>query len=172
MKRLSLALVLVGLAPHVAAQGIDPKNVLIEHVYIATEGAEDVPVNLLVRDNKLELLSKDDIPVPDGCVALDAAGGFLIGNLTLGEPPSFIILDADPRVDMEVFLDTQSHAVYAVYKGELRKNTLQYATSEILVAKPARRGWHAYTPPPVALPTHYGESAAWNHWTTKNTTSR
>jgi phosphate-selective porin OprO/OprP len=51
----------------------------------------------------------------------------------------------------------------------LRKNTLQYATSDILVAKPEHTAWHAYTPPPVALPTHFGDSAPWNHWTTANT---
>jgi phosphate-selective porin OprO/OprP len=169
VKHLTLVLLLLGLAPQVAAQGVDPGNVLIENVYIALEGAEDEPVNLLVLDNKLKLVSRDQIPLPEGCVALDAAGGFLIGNLALGESPSFIILDADPRLDLEVLLDTQGRAVFAVYEGELRKNTLQYATSEILVSTPVRKGWHAYTPPPVALPTHYGESAAWNHWTTKNT---
>ena len=30
--------------------------------------------------------------------------------------------------------------------------------------------WLAYTPPPVALPTHY-EGEPWNHWTTKNTSN-
>jgi phosphate-selective porin OprO/OprP len=172
MKNLSLVLLLLlGLTSQVAAQVIDPQNVVIENVYIATEGTEDVPVNLLIRDNKLELVSKDQIPVPDGCVALDAVGGYLIGNLALGEPPSFIILDADPRSDMEVLLDTKRRAVYAVYKGELRKNTLQYATSNILVAKkPEHTAWHGYTPPPVALPTHYGDNAPWNHWKTANTT--
>jgi phosphate-selective porin OprO/OprP len=169
MKNLFLVLLLVGLTSQVVAQVIDPQNIVIKNVYIATEGAEDVPVNLLIRDNKLELLSKDEIPIPDGYVALDAVGGFLIGNLVLGEPPNFIILDADPRIDMEVFLDTKGRAVYAVYNGELRKNTLQYATSDILVAKPEHTAWHAYTPPPVALPTHYGDSAPWNHWTTANT---
>jgi hypothetical protein len=132
LKYLSLVLLLVGLTSQVVAQVIDPQNIVIKNVYIATEGAEDVPVNLLIRDNKLELLSKDEIPIPDGYVALDAVGGYLLGNLVLGEPPNFIILDADPRIDMEVFLDTKGRAVYAVYNGELRKNTLQYATSDIL----------------------------------------
>jgi phosphate-selective porin OprO/OprP len=89
----------------------------------------------------------------------------------LGEPPNFIILDADPRIDTEVILDTRGRAVYAVHNGELQKNTLQYSTSDILVEKPEHSAWHAYTPPPVALPTHYGSSASWNHWTTKNTTN-
>jgi hypothetical protein len=77
LKYLSLVLLLVGLTSQVVAQVIDPQNIVIKNVYIATEGAEDVPVNLLIRDNKLELLSKDEIPIPDGYVALDAVGGYL-----------------------------------------------------------------------------------------------
>jgi hypothetical protein len=56
-----------------AAQVIDPQNLVIKNVYIATENAEALPINLLIRDNKLELISEDDIPLPDGMVALNAS---------------------------------------------------------------------------------------------------
>jgi phosphate-selective porin OprO/OprP len=153
----------------VAAQVIDPQNIVIKNVYIATEDAEALPVNLLIRDNKLELISEDDIPLTDGMVALNADGGYLLGNLILGESANFIILDADPRTDMEVLLDTKAHSVFAVHNGKLRKNSLLY-TSETHAEKSHHAGWHAYMPPPVALPTHYGDSAPWNHWTTRYTT--
>ncbi|NIL95554.1 MAG: hypothetical protein GTO71_14280, partial [Woeseiaceae bacterium] len=64
--------------------------------------APEVPVNLLVRGNKLELVSQDPIPTPEGLIALDAEGGYLIGSLQLGDPPSFIILDGDPREDIDI----------------------------------------------------------------------
>ncbi len=169
MRYLLIFLALVALAPRLPAQVLDPQNVVIENFYLAMVDAEDVLVNLLIRNNKLELLSRNKIAIPDGFVALDANGGYLIGNLALGKSPSFMILDGDPRIHFEVLLDADSRAVFVVHDGELRKNSLQYAM-DMSAAKPQRKGWHAYMPPPVALPTNYGYSGAWNHWTTKHTT--
>ena len=169
MKNLSLLLVLAGLTFQLAAETIDPHNIIIENVYIASENAEEIPINLLIRDNKLELLTKDDIPIPDGFVALDANGGYLVGNLVLGESSSFMILDTDPRGDFEALLNHKSHSTFVVHNGELRRNRLQYAR-DMFEAKTDTARWHAYIPPPVALPTHY-EGEPWNHWTTKNTSN-
>ncbi|MEE8349488.1 MAG: porin [Acidobacteriota bacterium] len=161
-------LTLLALTPCLRAQVIDPQNIVLEQVYIASRDAEDVPVNLLIRDNKLELVSEDEIPIPDGFAALDANGGYLIGILALGESPSFMILDGDPRIDFGVLLDADSRAVFVVHDGELLKNSLQYA-KDMFEAKPEGKRWSAYTPPPVALPTSYGDTGAWNHWTTEKT---
>jgi phosphate-selective porin OprO/OprP len=167
MRGVSIFLLLAGLAPQGTAQVLDPQNMIVENFYIAAADAEDVLVNLLIRDNKLELLSKDVIPIPDGFVALDANGGFLLGNLTLGASPSFMILDTDPRIDFEVLLNIEAHSVLVVHDGELRKNDLQYA-ADMFEDRHAKAGWHAYSQPPVALVT-YGDTDPWNHWTTKNT---
>ena len=169
MRYLLIVLTLGVLAPPLSAQIIDPQNVVVENVHIAAQGAKDIPVNLLIRRNKLELISEDKIPIPDGFAALDANGGYLVGNLTLGESPSFMILDGDPRVDFEVLLNADTNAVFVVHEGEVRKNSLRYA-ADTLEPKPKRKGWHAYMPPPVALPTNYGETGKWNHWSTKHTT--
>ncbi len=163
-----LILVLTGLTFQLSAEVIDPQNIVIENVYIVGEAAEQVTVNLLIRDNKLELVSKDDIPIPDGFTALDAKAGFLVGNLTLGKSPSFMILDTDPRIDFEALLNNRSHSVFVVHNGELRKNSLQYA-KDMFEPQNEPSGWHAYTPPPVALSTHYAGGDAWNHWATTNT---
>jgi phosphate-selective porin OprO/OprP len=167
MKDLLVLLLLAGSTPQVVAQVIDPQNMIVENVYLSTPDAEDVPISLLIRDNRLELLSKDPIPVPDGFAALDANAGYLMGNLTLGESPSFMILDADPRSDFEVLLGLESHSVFEIHNGELLKNNLQYA-ADMFEDKHEQAGWHAYSPPPVAL-VHYDAGDAWNHWTTKNT---
>jgi phosphate-selective porin OprO/OprP len=153
-------------------QVVDPQNVVIRNVYIVAAETEDIAVNILIRDNKLELVSKDEIPTPDGFIALDAEGGHLIGELKLRQSPSFIVLDGDPRVDFDVLLDTDTHATFAVHEGELRKNRLLYAAGTLSEPEeePKARGWLAYTPPPMAIPTNYGNPDKWNQWETKNST--
>jgi phosphate-selective porin OprO/OprP len=168
-RHLSFVLVLALFAPRAIAQGVDPRNFLIVNVHLATAEAEDVPLSLLVRDNKLELLSRDPIPIPQGVTALDAGGGYLVGNLKLGKTPSFMILDFDPRIDFEVLLEAERHTRFVIHLGEIRKNSLDYA-EPMLEPRPKRRGWHGYMAPPVALPTNYGDATEWNHWATKHTT--
>jgi len=172
MRLLSVALLLCAACGSALAQVVDPQNVVIRNVYVAAAEAEDVTINLLIRDNKLELASKDEIPTPEGFVALDAEGGYLIGNLKLGQAPSFIILDGDPREDFDVLLGTETHAVFAVHEGQLRKNTLLYASGTLdePEEEPKKASWLAYTPPPMAMPTSYGDESKWNQWQTKNTT--
>ena len=175
LKRSPILLMLCLAAAHVHAQFVDPQNVLVENVYLIDAGqeAEQVQVNILIRDNKLELVSKDDIPAPEGVFPLNARGGFLLGKLTIGETPSFIILDEDPRDNFDVMMDTEYHILFAVNDGRLRRNRLfarlpaphQHGEEE-----PRRAGWLAYSPPPMALPLNYGDSTKWNQWATENTT--
>ncbi len=121
----SLFLVLMSLAPQFAcAQTVDPQNVLIRNVQLlqAGEGTEGVSVNLLIRDNKLEIVTQDKLPRDDTMMTVDARGGFLLGQLKIGETPSFIILNQDPREDFEVLLDTSFYTVFAVHNGRLFEN--------------------------------------------------
>jgi phosphate-selective porin OprO/OprP len=88
-----------------------------------------------------------------------------------GVAPKFIILDENPGDDFDVLMDTDSHIVFAVNDGVLVRNNLFEdfeATTES--EDKERRGWLAYTPPPMALPSNYGDSSKWNQWATKNTT--
>ena len=154
------------------AQFVDPANVLIENVNIVAAEAEGVgAVNILIEDNKLSLVSRDEIPAPAGVIAVDAAGGYLVGQLVLGETPSFIILDADPAADFDVLLDTNTHTVFAINEGELRRFNLGLAEGAVDAPadEPEPRRWLAYTPPPLAVPTSYGDPDRWNQWETENT---
>jgi phosphate-selective porin OprO/OprP len=151
---------------------VDPQNLLIRNVHlIDPTGAEDtVAVNMLIQQNRLELVSRDAIPAPQGVLELDATGGFLIGALEIGAEPRFIILDQDPRVNAEVLLDTKAHILLALLGGELRRNRLLAAVEEEVsepVEEPRGRGWLAYTPPPLALPLNYTDTAKWNRWESK-----
>ena len=171
MRANTVCLLLALIAGTAVAQVVDPQNVVIRNAHIAATDADDTLVNLLIRDNKLELISPDPIPAPERFIALDADGGYIIGDLSIGETPRFIIVDADPREDFDVLFDSNAHTVFAVHEGVLRKNTLLYVEGELEAAEeePERPGWLAYTPPPLAIPTSYGDPSKWNQWETANT---
>ncbi len=62
------------------AQIVDPQNVLIKNVQLL-DGGEDtagVQVNILIKDNKLEPITKDEVPIEEAAVAMDARNGFLV----------------------------------------------------------------------------------------------
>ncbi len=160
----------MSLAPHFAfAQTLDPQNVLIRNVYLieAGDSAESVSVNMLIRDNKLEIVTKDKIPRDDSMMTVDARGGFLLGRLIIGEAPSFIILNQDPRKDFEILLDTSFYTVFAVHNGRLFANNLFEIEEKEVAEEPKTVGWTAYAPPPMALPLSYLDTTKWNRWETK-----
>jgi len=139
------------------AQIIDPQNVLIKNVYIvsAESKEDDSPVNVLVRDNKLEIITRDEVKLEDGTMTVDGDGGFLLGTLKVGETPSFFILDEDPTKDFDVLIDSAPHVVFAVDDGKLVKNRLfeVQKSAQELAQDATTSGWIAYMPPPLALPT-------------------
>jgi len=160
------------LAEYAGAQVVDPQNVLIRNVHlIAAEAkAEELLVNILIRDNKLEVVSKDPIPVEEAANAIDGREGFVLGNLVVGETPNLIILNQDPRENFEVLLDTSFFTVFAIHNGQLVSNNL-FELSEEEIKKEAEQiagtGWMAYTPPPMALPMNYLDTDKWNRWDSK-----
>jgi len=66
------------IAVSATAQVVDPQNVLIRnvHLVVADEAVEEVLVNILIRNNKLEVISKDTIPVEKGANAIDGREGY------------------------------------------------------------------------------------------------
>lgn len=164
---LAAAVMTSGLA--VAAGPSD--NVLIRNVRLVDpEGETDyIVVNLLVKEGKLDIVTKDEIKSDLADLVVDAENGVLFGQLVLGEPPSFLILDVDPRQDPEALLDTKTHARFAMRRGEIVKNTLQASAgsqSELEEKKPTR--WFAYTPPPLSLPVSRDRAKRWNYWQGKS----
>ena len=153
------------------AQTVDPQNVLIRNVYLIDGGdaTKGVLVNLLIRDNKLEVVTEDEIPADEAATAVDARNGYLLGQLKVGETPSFIILNQDPRDNFEILLDTSLFTIFAIHDGRLFQNNLFEVEEEEEVAEeePKRIGWRAYTPPPMALPLSYQDTTKWNRWETK-----
>ena len=145
---------LVGVAN---AQVVDPQNILIRNVHLLQggEATDGVLVSVLIRDNKLEIVSKDALPDEVGISSVDARNGYLLGQLSVGETPSFIILNQNPTENFEVILDTSFYTVFAVHEGRLVENNLFEALEEETAEEDVWAGWQAYTPPPMALPSNY-----------------
>jgi phosphate-selective porin OprO/OprP len=160
------------LALPATAQVVDPQNVLVKNVFIvgrADEG-ESTPVNILIRDGRLEIVTKDEVALADGTVPIDGNGGFVVGALVIGNAPSFVIYDEDPEVNFEVLVDSGPHVTFAVNNGELLRNTLfevQESAAEAARDDVTTAGWIAYTPPPMAIPGSYFDDTKWNKWESK-----
>ena len=79
---------------------------MITNVYVleGSEEREAVLVNILIRDNTLELVSPDAIPIDESVTPVDGREGYLLGRLSIGETPSFIILNQNsPYVPVTAF---------------------------------------------------------------------
>lgn len=63
--------------------------------------AEDIVVHILIRDNKVDVVTQEEIAADTVDRAFDARKGVLLGKLEPGQPPNFLILDGDPRENSE-----------------------------------------------------------------------
>ena len=144
----------------------DMQNIMIRNVTVIdqTGKKEDVVVSLLIKQKKLELITQDKITVTEADISFDAEGGFILGTLEVGSPASFLILDQDPRTNVDAILDTKSFAVFAVSKGEVVLNNLIRIDVD---SQEQLSGWRSYSPPAVALPLSYQNSRKWNVFRTK-----
>jgi phosphate-selective porin OprO/OprP len=127
------------------------------------DAGEEVKVSLIIKDGVLDLVTKEEVEPEPGDNAFNGSGRFLLGTLNPGEPPNFLILNANPKDRFEVMLDTQRYAMFAMHNGEVLKNSLPRAMSD---PDKLRRRWLAYTPPPIALPTGYINRQKWNRFDT------
>lgn len=66
-------------------------------------------------------------------------------------------------------VDTKSTAKLVVYHSAIITNEYAEINIEDIPAEEKKppRGWLAYTPPPLALPTNYLDTRKWNRWETK-----
>ena len=112
-------------------------------------------------------MTQDQLVIQPGDTAVDSNGGFLFGQIALGSRPSFVILDADPRENVDVLLDTKTYARFSVREGVIVKNELPAMAVLSAELEPKPRLWKAYTPPPIAVPIRYYDSRKWNKFETK-----
>jgi phosphate-selective porin OprO/OprP len=125
-----------------------------------------VLVNVLIIDGKLRIVTENDIPPGRVKTTVDGEKGYLFGSLEMGNAPQLVILDKDPREDVEVLLDTATHARFALKDGQIILNKLPTRIADD--APPIEpRGWRAYTPPPIAVPLTYYDGRKWNRFDTR-----
>ncbi|UXX81361.1 OprO/OprP family phosphate-selective porin [Reichenbachiella carrageenanivorans] len=154
------------------AQTNKEETLIIRNVNVITNSSDSslFHVNLLIIDDKLELVSSEVLTKKENSIALDAKGGYLIGNLTIDTAPKFLILKKDPRKNFDLWLNMEPHIIFAIYDGNIRINKLEEDNSSPENQKDpyGRIKWFAYTPPPFALPVNYSDGSKWNHWNTKH----
>ena len=167
--RTSLAGLAFAIGLMAAATGVASEDILVRNVTLMDPAgvSDDRVVSLLIRDNTLDLVTEDDVPVEQFEQVFDAAGGFVIGNLIIGAPPSLIIVSRDPRAHFETLLDTKTWAVFALHEGRTVHNRLAEVPHELVEDEPGELDWLAYTPPPMAVPLSYQDTSKWNRWETE-----
>lgn len=168
---LYLSLLLLCIPPTAFGQGdsiTEPEagNIVLENVLLVDRSGEveDVKVSLRIRGHKLDLVTQDALVAEESALVLDANDGVLLGDLNLGEPPSFMILSSDPRENFEVLLNTAVYTSFAVHEGEIVRNSLEPIHTPKPSTKTKREDWFAYAPPPVSLPVAYRNRNKWNRF--------
>jgi len=165
---LSLALNMV-FAVH--ARAADVQDIVIHNVHIVNSVGQTGAdlASLRITDGNLDLVSADQIAVADGTPVFDANGGYLLGNLIIGEPPKFMVLSKDPVADLKVLIDTKPYVVFAVEDGQLLINDLQADSGGVPDTETTEKGPPrlSYSPPPTAFPTTIESSRKWNTWQSK-----
>lgn len=142
---------------------------VIRNVVIINPGdsSDTAPANLRIRDGKLALVTRDNLEPSEKELSFDAAGGYLIGHVEVGAPPTFIILDKNPVSDIAVLADTGPHVIFAIDDGALLSNKLSPVVDEETDAVPSSNYQRlAYDPPPFALPNSIS-AEKWNTWQTR-----
>jgi len=160
-------LALAGQAP--VAHAADPERIIITNAKLVGRDAasQDVAINILIVDGKLKVVTKDELVIEPDDIAVDSNGGFLFGQLAIGARPSFVILDQDPRENVDALLDTKTHALFAIRQGAIIKNDFPAKSPSPEDATPKPRVWSAYAPPPISVPIRYYDSRKWNKFETK-----
>lgn len=168
-RKLLMATLLAACIAAPIAIAAEPERIIVTNARLVGRdaAAQDLAVNVLIVDGKLSVVTKDELVVGPADVAVDANRGFLFGQLALGSRPSFVILDQDPREDVDVLLDTKTHARFAIREGVIVKNELQAIPVAAPEATSKPRLWKAYTPPPIAVPIRYYDTRKWNKFETK-----
>jgi len=169
-RTLSLTLLLLAAcAVAQAAEAADVERIVITNAWLVGRdvAAQDVAINILIIDGKLAVVTKDELVIEPDDTTVDSNGGFLFGQLALGASPSFVILDQDPRENVDALLDTKTHAKFAIRQGVIIKNDFpaKSLAPKDATLKPHR--WKAYAPPPISVPIRYYDSRKWNKFETK-----
>ncbi len=124
----------------------------------------DVVVNIVIRDGKLDFLTKDKLHERDVGLVLDADGGFILGKLEIGQAANFVVMSSNPRENLDVFLDSRNYVIFAIQDGLVVINRLTPLIAEEADKEQLHDKSREYLPPATALPLTYGNTNKWNSY--------
>ena len=77
-------------------------------------------------------------------VTFDARGGTRFSGIWAWEsPPAFMVMNGDPRKNIDILLDTKSHTLFAIRQGQILRNRLEIVIDETPEERKARLRWVA-----------------------------
>ena len=84
---------------NVVAEASAPDTILIKNVRLIdpVSAVEDHAVNILIKKNRIDIVSEDPIQEAKGTLVVDGSNGVVLGDLEIGGPASFLILDQNPQ---------------------------------------------------------------------------
>ncbi len=148
------------------AEEISERDLVVRNVTIEGQAGYtgDVVVNIVIRDGKLDLLTKDKLHERDAGLVLDADGGFILGKLEIGQAANFVVMSSDPRENVDVILDSRDYATFAIREGLVVLNLLTPVMAEEVDEAQSHGKSREYLPPATALPLTYGNTEKWNSY--------
>ncbi len=160
-RALALAL-LFGLAvPTFAADKLPEliiRNVLINESGSKTDARS---VDIQISKGRVAHVSEDRLHAADGVRVEDARGGYVLGELAIGLPPRFVIVDDNPLTNFDVLLHTPAHITFAVDGEEIVKDILAASTDYVPPDQTVDL-WISHNPPPVIVDERYSFDEKWN----------
>jgi len=146
-------------------QALLAERIIIRNVTLLDPAAPDKSrsVSLLVDSDRLEYLTEDTIPDEEADTIYDGARGTLFGDLGLKERANFLVLDGDPRSNIDVLMDTRRYTLFSIKNGSIRRNRLKKIDTRQAGASD-EADWLAYSPPPLAVPLDYYNRDKWNRF--------
>ena len=161
--RICILGLLLRVATYSSASSADPDVFIIRNVIIIEPGSPSdlTVVNIQVIDGKVAAVTEDKIQAPTGAHVSNARRGYLLGDIEVGEPPRFIILDKDPLKNFGVMQDTRSHTKFVMEGSRITTDNLD---TKVVVAptRPVSRRWISYNPPPIVIPLSVDFNKKWN----------
>jgi phosphate-selective porin OprO/OprP len=144
------------------AAGAELAEIIIENVLIAEPGETGTKlVSIQIVKGRVAAVSEGPIAAAEGVRVVDADQGYLLGNLEVGLPSQFILLDQNPAENFEVLMDTQAHTTFSISEGQIVKDALA-----VSVATPGSTqvaaGSISHQPAPVGRPRVEDSDARWN----------
>lgn len=160
------ALLLTLTCPQIAVAELP--ELIIRNALISQPDSPGDPrsVDIHISHGLIADVSEDRLQAVDGVQVEDAEDGYVLGSLTIGLPPRFVIVDENPFENIEVFQDTAAHTIFSVNGEEIVSNTLKIPPEPAFHGRKFH-GWISHNPPPVLNDSPDPSPGKWNEFDTR-----